>query len=109
MSTVEYLRQFRVEGFAIFDFATAFLGVLILSPLLRWLFRKIGLEIPIRSWLFFTLPIGILTHILIGRKTPMTVQFLDPSGHYFVKAIIVIFLILGFMGIKKIKKQGVEK
>jgi len=105
MINISFLRSFRIEGFAIFDFATAFLGMLILSPLLRWLFRKIGLEIPIRSWFFFTLPIGILTHILIGRKTPMTVDFLDPSGHYVVKVIILGLFILGLTGIKRIKKQ----
>jgi hypothetical protein len=104
MITIEYLRQFRVGGFAIFDFATAFLGVLILSPMLRWLFRKVGLEIPIRSWVFFTLPIGILTHILIGRKTPMTVEFLDLGGHYLLKAVILGLFILGITGIKRIKK-----
>jgi hypothetical protein len=104
MITIEFLRQLRVGGFAIFDFATAFLGVLALSPILRWLFRKVGLEIPIRSWLFFTLPVGIIVHILTGHRTPMTVQFLDPSGYYLVKAIILILLILGFIGIKRIKK-----
>jgi hypothetical protein len=104
MINIEYLRQFRVEGFAIFDFATAFLGIYILSFPLSWLFRKIGLEIPKKSWLLLTLPIGIITHTLIGRKTPMTVEFFDPSGHYLLKAIILGLLILGLTSIKRIKK-----
>jgi hypothetical protein len=108
MINIEYLRQFRIGGFAIFDFATAFLGVLILSPMLRWLFRKIGLEIPVRSWFFFTLPIGIVVHILTGHRTPMTVEFLDLGEHYLLKAIILGLLILGLTGIKRIKKNNIK-
>jgi hypothetical protein len=104
MITIDFLRQFRVGSFAIFDFTTAFLGMLILSPFLSWIFKKVGLIIPKKNWLFLTLPIGIFIHLLIGRKTPMTVDFLDLGDHYILKVIIIILLILGFTGIKKIKK-----
>ena len=104
MGTIDFLRQFRVGGFAIFDFTTAFLGILILSPLLSWIFKKVGFKIPKKNWLFLTLPIGILVHVLIGRRTPMTQEFLDLSSHYFLKAIILGLIILGLTGIKRIKK-----
>lgn len=104
MITIDFLRQFRVGGFAIFDFATAFLGMLALSPLLTWLFRKVGIAIPKRNWIFLTLPIGIVVHLLIGRKTPITQEFLDLGSHYLLKAIILILFILGLTGIKRIKK-----
>lgn len=103
MGIIDFLRQFRVGGFALFDFTTAFLGVFLLAPLLSKLFRKLGLEIPKLSWLFFTLPIGIIVHILIGKRTPLTEEFLDPSGHYLSKVIILVLFVLGIMGIKKIK------
>jgi len=101
--SLSFLRQFRIGGFAIFDFALAFLGILLLSPLLSKIFAKMGIEIPRRSWLFFTLPISIIAHLLVGRMTPMTKQFLDPNGHYLIKAIIIGSFILGMISIKRIK------
>lgn len=105
MITIDFLRQFRIAGFAIFDLSVAFLGILILSPLLSWLFRKLGVEIPKRSWIFWTLPIGIITHLIIGRKTPMTTDFIDLSGHYVLKIFVLVLLILGMMGVKRRKKS----
>jgi hypothetical protein len=105
MITIDFLRQFRIAGFAIFDLSTAFLGILILSPILSWLFRKLGVEIPKRSWIFWTLPIGIITHLIIGRKTPMTTEFFDQSGHYILKIIIIALLILGIRGVKRRRKR----
>jgi hypothetical protein len=102
--TIEFLRQFKIGGFAIFDLATAFLGIQLLAPVLAWPFKKLGWEIPRRSWLLLTLPIGILVHFLIGRHTPLTVDFLDPHSHYLAKAGILILIIFGVKGIKKIKK-----
>ncbi|EKD80155.1 MAG: hypothetical protein ACD_40C00193G0020 [uncultured bacterium] len=103
MSSIEFLRSFRIGEYAIFDLATSFIGVFILSPLLIRLFRMAHLEIPLTSWLLFTLPIGIGTHILTGNYTPMTKYFLDPSGHYPLKIFIIILFILGFRGISIIK------
>jgi len=108
MITIDFLRQFRILGFAIFDLSVAFLGILILSPVLSWFGRKLGLEIPKRSWLLWALPIGIITHLIIGRKTPMTMQFIDPSGHYVLKIFIIVLLILGIMGVKKRKKIDIS-
>lgn len=103
MNIVIYLRQFRIGGFAIFDFAVAFLGIFLLSPLLTKLFRKLGIEIPIVNWIFLTLPIGLTVHLLIGNITPMTRNFIDPRGYYILKILIVVLLIIGLRGIKKIK------
>jgi len=100
--TIDFLRQFRIGGFTIFDTAASFLGIYFLSPLLTKLFRFAGLEIPRKSWICFVLPLGILAHFLSGTETPMTKEFFDPSGYYLLKAIILILLVLGLGGIKKV-------
>lgn len=108
MDIISFLRQFRVGGFALFDFTMAFLGIFLLAPLLSKIFRKIGLEIPKLSWMFWTLPIGIIVHMLLGKHTPLTEEFLDSNGHYLSKIIILVLFILGIMGIKKIKNNYKE-
>lgn len=102
MSTIEYLRQFRVGGFAVFDFTAGFLGMIIVSPLLSWLFLKIGVQIPKRNWIILMLPISVIAHVLFKTYTPLTKEFLDPSGHYLVKIIVIACCIFGLMGIKRV-------
>lgn len=99
-----FIRQFRIGGFTIFDTAASFLAVYFLAPLLSRLFRSIGLDIPRKSWLYLVLPIGILAHYLSGNKTPMTKEFFDPKGYYFLKAVILILLVFGLRGVKRITK-----
>ncbi len=104
MNTLEYLRQFRIGEYAIFDFAVSFLGIYLLSPLLSRLFLKLRIKIPKQNWLFLTLPLSILTHLLIGTITPMTANFLDTGGHYILKIVIIGLCFFGIRGIKRVKK-----
>lgn len=106
MLSLSYLRHFRLGGFAIFDFAVSFLGIYLLSPLLSRLFLKIGIRIPRNNWLYLTLPLSIVFHLLVNKITPMTKNFLDPHGHYILKIIILGLLFLGLKNIK-INKKGV--
>lgn len=85
-----------------FDFTIGFLGMLLVSPLLSWLFKKVGIHFPKRNWVILMLPISILVHILVGKITPLTKDFLDPDNHYFVKLIVVCCCILGATGIRRI-------
>ncbi len=101
--TIEYLRSFRIFEYAIFDLTLSFLGIFLLSPLLTKLFRLFHLEISLLSWIYLTLPIGILTHIIINNHTKMTVNFLDLNGHYLLKIFILSLLFLALRGIKLIK------
>lgn len=103
MISTQYLRSFRLGEYAIFDLAASFLGIWLLSPLLSRLFRLIHLDIPLRSWLLLTLPLAILIHVLVGRYTPMTKYFLDPSAHYLLKIILFALFVLALRGIKIIK------
>ena len=106
MLPIDFLRQFRFGGYAIFDFAVAFLGIFLLSPLLSKIFKKLRVDIPKQNWLFLTLPIGIFVHLLVGKMTPMTQNFINIHDHYILKAVILGLLILGLKGIKIIKKSN---
>lgn len=103
MDTIEFLRQFRISNYAIFDITLSFLGIYLIAPLLSKIFAKAKLEIPKRNWLYLTLPIGILIHILVGNITPMTENFINLEGHYFLKIFIIILFILGIKNIRIIK------
>lgn len=105
MIPIEFFRQFRVGGYAIFDIALAFLGIYLLSPLLSRLFLKVKINIPKKNWLFLTLPIGIIAHLAVGRITPMTENFININDHYVLKILIITLLILGLRGVKIIKKE----
>ena len=108
METITYLRQFRFSGYAVFDFAAAFLGIFLLSPFLSKLFRKIGLEIPKLNWLYLTLPITILTHLIFGKITPMTKNFIALNDHYILKIGIIGLLILGLRNIRRVSRTPKE-
>jgi len=104
MLSIEFLRQFRIGEYAVFDFAASFIGIALLSPLLSKLFLKINISIPKKNWIFLTLPIGIITHLLFGSLTPMTKDFLDLQGHYLLKVLIIALILLGLRRIKRIKQ-----
>ncbi|KKP79430.1 MAG: hypothetical protein UR78_C0014G0011 [Candidatus Moranbacteria bacterium GW2011_GWF2_35_39] len=106
MIPIEFLRQFRLGDYAIFDFAVSFLGIYLLAPLLSKLFLKLKLDIPKQNWLYLTLPIGVTTHLLFGKITPLTRDFIDIQGHYIVKIIILGLLFLGLNDIKIIRKNN---
>jgi len=107
MNTIEFLRSFKILGYAIFDLSVTFIGMYLLAPFLSGLFRRIHIDIPKRNWLYFALPIGIIVHILVGNITPMTKQFLDPNGYYLLKLLILGLAILGFQGIEF--RKGIEE
>lgn len=98
---IEYLRQFRIGEFAIFDFSLSFGGMAILGPVLSWLLKKVGWIVPFTSWMYLTLPISILVHILVKNYTPMTKNFLDLQGHWILKIAILLLLYLGLRGIHR--------
>lgn len=102
MFSISYLRSFKILGFAAFDLTLSFLGIYLLAPLLTKLFLLIRLHIPRSSWLLLTLPLSILVHVMVGQYTPFTKYFLDPSGHYLLKLLILVLIILGFAGIHKV-------
>ena len=103
MITLEYLRQFRIGGYAVFDLAVSFLGMYLLAPLLSMLISRIGITVPKRSWVYLTLPLGLAVHILVGTQTQMTKDFLDLQGHLAIKVIILGSLVLTARGIRLVR------
>jgi predicted membrane channel-forming protein YqfA (hemolysin III family) len=101
MNTLDFLRQFRIAGYAVFDLSLTFLGMALLASPLSKLFAHFGILIPKRNWLYLALPIGILVHLIVGTYTPMTRQFLDLKGSYFLKFVILVLCVLGLTGIKR--------
>ena len=104
MTTLEYLRHFHFFGYAIFDLSLSFIGMYLLSGALSKLFRKINIEIPKINWVYLTLPIGLIVHLIFGTYTPMVKDFLNLNSHYVLKIIILAFLILGLRKIKRNKR-----
>lgn len=103
MITIEYLRHFRLFDYAIFDLVVSFLGMYLLSGILSKFFLKIRIKIPKINWVFLTLPIGIVAHLLTWTMTPMTRNFLNLDNFYILKFIILFFLLIGFKNIRFIK------
>jgi len=104
MTTLEFLRSFHFFGYAIFDLVLSFVGMYLISGRLSKLFLKINIEIPKINWVYLTLPIGILVHLIVGTHTPMVKDFFNMNSHYVLKIVIIVFLILGLRGIKKVNK-----
>lgn len=103
MMSIEYLRQFKIGQFAIFDIVISYVGIAILSPILIWFTSKFNLKIPVISWLWFTLPIAVIFHIIFGQSTPLMKMLTDPwSYQFYVVVLFLIFMI--HMGLRKIHK-----
>ncbi len=100
MITIDALRKPHIAGYAAFDLLATFIGIYLLAPVLTKLTLKLGINVPRSSWLYFALPLGIITHLLVGNLTPMTRDFFDPSGHYLLKILVITLLVLGIRGVK---------
>lgn len=103
---IEFLRQFRFGGLAVFDFVASFLGIYLLAPWLSKIFLKFRIYVPRKNWLFLTLPMSIFIHVLAGEMTLMTRDFLDMNGYYFLKVVVIGLFLLGLRGIRVVRKTG---
>jgi hypothetical protein len=78
-------------------------GILILSPILTWLMSRLHLKIPTISWLWFTLPLSVIFHIVLRQSTPL-MKILANPGHFQFYIAIFILLAMIFLGFKKTSK-----
>ncbi|MDO8511724.1 MAG: hypothetical protein Q7S57_00485 [bacterium] len=104
MDFLDFLRQFRIGPFAIFDTALAYVGIFLVAPLLTKLFSRLHLNISRTAWLWLTLPIAVIFHLVFRQNTPFMKMFLDPNGFYMVKIILLFMLYMGLRNIRT-KKQ----
>ncbi len=102
MDFISLLRQFRIGQFTVFDTLTAYVGVFLLAPLVSKLFSKINIYIPKTGWVWLTLPIAVIFHLFLNQNTPFMKMFLNPSGDYIAKIVLLFML---YMGIKNIRIQ----
>lgn len=100
MEFIETLRQFRIGPFTIFDVVAAYLGVFIIALAFYKLFPKVSSYIPVSSWLWLTLPIGVMFHLVLRIDTPYMIMLLDPNDFYIAKIVLLFMLFMGFKGIK---------
>jgi len=99
MNIVEFLRQYKVGSFSIFDFATAYIGIFLLSPLIIKLLHYFHIQITKMNIMWLVLPLAILIHILIGKHTPLTEMFLNPHNYYLLKILVLFMVYMGFRGV----------
>ncbi len=103
MELIPFLRQFRIGPFAIFDFVASYIGVYLLSPSLIKLFNKLGIKTTKAVWLWLTLPISVLVHVLVSNYTPLTKMVLTTQGDLIPKLIVLVMLFMGLKDVKKIR------
>lgn len=105
MFSLEYLRSFRIGPFTIFDTVGSYVGVLILSPILIWLASRLRLHIPLSSWLWFTLPLAVLFHVIFQQSTPLMKILTNPVRYEFYIAVIIL-VAMTYMGFRKVSRVG---
>lgn len=105
MDFISVLRQFRIGPFTIFDTALAYVGIFLLSPLLSRLFAKINISISRSSWLWLTLPIGVIFHLVLQVHSPFMKMLLDLNGFYIEKFVLIVMIYMGLKTIKRIDRE----
>ena len=96
MDIITTLRQYRIGQFSIFDFAISYLGVYVISPIIIYFLKYLNIHTTRTALMWLVLPVSIITHIVIGKYTPLTLMFLDSGGHYTIKVIIVVMLYMAW-------------
>jgi len=105
MTSLEFLRSFRVYKIAVFDLILSYFGIYLLSPLLIKLFKKLNIKTSKTQLLWLTLPLSIVIHLLVGQETPLTKMVLDQHDYYLVKIIILAMIFMAFKKKLRTKKQ----
>jgi hypothetical protein len=95
MITLEYLRSFRICNLSVFDFATAYLGIYLLVPLLNKIISPTHRQLTHWQWMLLVLPISLIFHLLFGNMTPLTKLAIDPYSGYAFKVLLLVMLYFG--------------
>jgi ABC-type enterochelin transport system permease subunit len=106
MGIINTLREFKIGQFAIFDSVLAYVGIFLLAPLLTKIFYKFHLNITRSAWLWLTLPIAVIFHLVFRQNTPFMKMFLGPNGYLVAKVILLSMLFMGVRNIKVLKQTN---
>jgi uncharacterized integral membrane protein len=102
MDVISIFRQYRIGPFTIFDTVTAYVGIFLIAPLLTKIFSKIHINFSRAGWLWLTLPISVIFHLIFRQNTPFMKMLLNPHQFQFYLGIIIL-LFMSYMGLRKIK------
>lgn len=91
ISILEYLRSFRIGGFAVFDFVMALLGMYLVAPYLG---------ISRNTALLLSVPLGIVAHEIVGIRTPFN-KFVIESNDCVSKIVVTLLVVFGGMSLYK--------
>lgn len=83
------MREVKINDYAVFDLVISYFAAYLLSfPLAPYITRK--------RLFYLVIPVSIITHTIFGVHTPLTDQFWNPDGFYFIKIVAVYMLLKGF-------------
>ena len=86
--SLEKLRSYRIGSFAIFDFASSFIGAWVVAPYLsKWVTRT--------QVLWLVIPAGVAVHIVTGIKTPLNKMVIGPGSNVLAQAAIAVMVYKG--------------
>ena len=91
---LEPYRVVRIGPFSALDLVGGYVLIFLIAPYLSKLFAYFGMKFTRLDWLFLTLPIALLAHLVTGFSTPFTEMFLSPDL-LLPKLLILLMLILG--------------
>lgn len=101
MEFVQFLRQFRIGPYAIFDLVMSYIGIFLVAPVLSKLASKFSVKISRTAWLWFTLPISVIFHLIFRQNTAFMQRLFSSQG-YHVEVIVLLFMV--YMGVRHIYK-----
>lgn len=93
MNILTFLRSFRIEPFAIFDFALTYLIAYAIGPYLK----KIGIPLSREQFMYLILPLSLLVHYIFKQETPLTKMVLTPNDYFIWKGIIIFMIIMAII------------
>lgn len=100
---ISNLRQYRIGPYAIFDIATSYIGIYLIAPLLSKFAEKFSLRIPRTTWLWFTLPISVIFHLVFGQNTEFMKRLFSPEGYHNEVILLTIMMYIGGKQIRRSK------
>ena len=95
MDYLAFLRQFRIGTFPIFDVVISYIGIFLIAPILTKIFLLLHLNIPRSAWLWWTIPIGVLFHVIFSQDTPLMRMLAHPTQVWPAALVLIVMIAMG--------------